>query len=111
VCVCAQQRVTALRERVLGELLAKCACNILPLRLRYKLLIARCANVCVHVLLHRLFPRVDCIAGGLFDDMVKGVEQGQVTTLASKTCYPYTAAPAGDCERADTCTSQLPQGG
>lgn len=59
----------------------------------------------------RLFPRVDCVGGGLFDDLVEDVEKGEITAWASRSCYPYAAAAAGDCVKAEACDSQLPEDG
>ncbi|WIA18237.1 hypothetical protein OEZ85_009706 [Tetradesmus obliquus] len=58
----------------------------------------------------RLEPRVNCVSGASYDDVITSFRRKDVSTWAARSCYGYEGAAIGNCKRADACPSQLPSG-
>ncbi|WIA33406.1 hypothetical protein OEZ86_006540 [Tetradesmus obliquus] len=58
----------------------------------------------------KLLPRVNCMTGLSFSDLLQYVAADYVKNWASRACFPYEG-DSRDCRRAAFCPSQLPEGG
>lgn len=65
-------------------------------------------------MLCRLRPRVNCLTGSSYEDVLRSLDEGRVAQWAARDCFPYLgdASSTEDCAQLTSvlCNSELPEG-